>query len=683
LFARAALLLITGLGASALASTDECGAPAIPIHAIQGAGASSPLARATGVVVEGVVVGDFRGFPDELGGLFVQEEDTEVDANPLSSEGLFVFAPNLAAEVRVGDTVRARGEVREFFGKTELGRLEMLSRCDPRGSASAVQVRLPLDGADDWERFEGMLVRVPPPLAVSGAEELGRFGELVLAAGERLSAPTQRALPGPAANAWQERNLRHRLLLDDGRNARWPIPTPYLETESGATLRLGDRAAEIEGVVDFAFGSFRVHPTQPIRIESAGLRQGPPSPPRGALRIAAWNVENFFNGDGAGGGFPTRGAANAGELERQRAKLVATLAAVDADVYALAELENDGVGPRSAATELARALSARIGAPIDLVDPGEGALGDQEIAVGILYRRDRVAPLGIPAVLDARQFSFDSARNRPSLARSFLHAATGERVTIAENHWKSKGSSCESAGDPDLGDGQGECSRTRARAAAALAAWLATDPTRAGGAPALIIGDLNSYPKEDPIAALAAAGFVDLLERFGGPDAYSYVFDGAAGRLDHAFASPELVPLAQGAAVWHANSDEPSLYGYRDENPPEWFAPDPYRASDHDPVLIDLFPDGDGDGRTDARDACPQTRPGATIVWNGCDTGVFEQLDPNGCSLGDRIREIAAEGSSRRAVISALRHWLRERKALGALSRRESRAILACARRRA
>ena len=665
----------------AAAASDICGAPTVPIHAIQGTGASSPLAGATGVVIEGRVVGDFRGFPDQLGGLFVQEEDADVDANAQSSEGLFVFAPNLATELRVGDTVRARGEVREFFGLTELGRLEWMMRCETRGTASAATVALPLDDGRDWERVEGMSVRLEQPLVVSGAHDLGRFGELVLAAGERLFAPTQRAAPGAPALAWDARNLRHRLLLDDGRHLRWPIPTPHVATASGAAVRLGDRIAAIEGVVDFGFGSFRLHPTQPIRIASAGERPEPPHAPRGALRIAAWNVENFFNGDGAGGRFPTRGAASQGELERQLAKLVATLASADADVFALAELENDGVGPRSAAREIADALSTRIGAPIGIVDPGPNALGDQEIAVGILYRRDRVTPLGAPAVLDARaQPRFDSTRNRPSLARSFVHLATGERVTIAQNHWKSKGSSCESAGDPDLGDGQGHCNQTRTRAAAALAEWLDSDPTRAG-APALIVGDLNSYPREDPLASLAATGFVDLLERFGGPDTYSYVFDGAAGRLDHALASPALVPLVHGATVWHTNSDELPLFGYREENPPEWFAPDPYRAADHDPVLVDLFPDGDGDGRTDVRDACPGTPPGATFVWNGCDSGVPERLDATGCSLGDRIREIRARAPRRGALPWALVRWLIARSADGTISTRERAAILACVRR--
>ena len=71
------------------------------------------------------------------------------------------------------------------------------------------------------------------------------------------------------------------------------------------------------------------------------------------------------------------------------------------------------------------------------------------------------------------------------------------------NHLKSKGSDCNAVGDPDTGDGSGNCNVTRTQAAEALADWLAGDPTGQGAGNELIIGDLNSYDKEDPIVALA------------------------------------------------------------------------------------------------------------------------------------------------------------------------------------
>lgn len=95
-----------------------------PIHAIQGDGAATPDPGSEHVI-EGVVVGDFQGSAG-LNGFFVQEEDSDADANPLTSEGLFVFAPG-SAVVDSGDVVRVQGTVGEFNGKTQLGSVSNLA----------------------------------------------------------------------------------------------------------------------------------------------------------------------------------------------------------------------------------------------------------------------------------------------------------------------------------------------------------------------------------------------------------------------------------------------------------------------------------------------------------------------------------------------------------------------------
>ncbi len=69
------------------------------------------------------------------------------------------------------------------------------------------------------------------------------------------------------------------------------------------------------------------------------------------------------------------------------------------------------------------------------------------------------------------------------------------------------------------------------------------------------------------------------------------MFDGGAGRLDHALAHPALLPRIGGAAVWHTNSDELRLLDYREDRPPGLYVPDPFRASDHDPLIVGLFPE--------------------------------------------------------------------------------------------
>ncbi len=157
------------------------------------------------------------------------------------------------------------------------------------------------------------------------------------------------------------------------------------------------------------------------------------------------------------------------------------------------------------------------------------------------------------------------------------------------NHLKSKGSEC--SGDPDLGDGQGNCNQTRTRAAAALASWLTTNPTGVNDADYLIIGDLNSYAQEDPITALRNAGYVDLLSF--GSQPYSYVFDGQWGYLDYALSSAALTGQITGAAPWRINADEPLALDYNLEfkSPGQQislYSADAYRASDHNPVLVGL-----------------------------------------------------------------------------------------------
>ena len=134
------------------------------------------------------------------------------------------------------------------------------------------------------------------------------------------------------------------------------------------------------------------------------------------------------------------------------------------------------------------------------------------------------------------------------------------------NHLKSKGSACDDVGDPDTGDGQANCAGTRTLAAEALVDWLASDPTGTGETDALILGDLNSYAKEDPIDAILAGSddeagtsddWTNLIAKYQGTYAHSYVFDGQAGYLDHALASATMVGQVTGAADWHINADEP------------------------------------------------------------------------------------------------------------------------------
>ncbi|MFK7817666.1 MAG: endonuclease/exonuclease/phosphatase family protein, partial [Planctomycetaceae bacterium] len=112
----------------------------------------------------------------------------------------------------------------------------------------------------------------------------------------------------------------------------------------------------------------------------------------------------------------------------------------------------------------------------------------------------------------------------------------------------------------------------------------------------LILGDLNAYQEEDPIDALRASGLIDLqtiqsAETFAGARLphYSYVYRGQSGSLDHAFGTKSLAKDVIATKTWHINADEPRWLDYNEENNPKsLFQADPFRSSDHDPVLIGI-----------------------------------------------------------------------------------------------
>jgi predicted extracellular nuclease len=309
-------------------------------------------------------------------------------------------------------------------------------------------------------------------------------------------------------------------------------------------------------------------------------------------------VDNCTNGVG---GAPTdcRGADTASEFGRQWPKTVAAIVKLDADVIGFNEIENDGYGPTSAIADLVDRLNAATApgtyAFID-VDAATGqvnALGTDAIKVAMIYRPDVVTPVGQTAALNSVEFvnGGDSApRSRPSLAQAFEVNASGARFIVDDNHLKSKGSACDA---PDAGDGQGNCSLVRTAAAEALVDWLATDPTLTGDPDVLLVGDYNSYTKEDPIAALESGGFTNLVADRLGPDAYSYVFDGQWGYLDYALASQNLRSQVTGVGEYHIDADEPSVLDYNTDFKTanlqaSLYAPDEFRVSDHDPVVVGL-----------------------------------------------------------------------------------------------
>lgn len=579
------------------------------IHDIQGNGSSTPVSGEL-VVIEGIVVGDFQdgadGVNGDLNGFFVQEEDADADADASTSEGIFIFdGSSPAMNVAIGDAVRVEGTVSEFGGMTEITSFSGVSVQSSGNPIPAVSVlSLPVASVGQFEAYEGMYITFSQTLTISDYFNFDRFGEIILTNGRHLT-PTAEFEPGPDAIAAADAFLLNRILLDDGRTASNPDPAIHpngLEFDLTNLFRGGDTLTDVTGVMAHAFGSYRIHPTQGANYASNNPRPVAPDEVGGSLQVVSANVLNYFTTLDFPSGHPLdnmcgpsedmgcRGADNADELSRQRAKIVAALAAVDADIVGLVEIENN-VSDNAVIDLVAGLNDATAPGTYDYV--ATGTIGTDAIKVALIYKPASVSVVGGHAILDSVVDSrFLDNKNRPTLAQTFIDDSTGGIFTVAVNHLKSKGSSCNDVGDPDTGDGSGNCNLTRKAAAEALVDWLADDPTGSGDDDFIIIGDLNSYDKEDPIDALLAGGYTDLINAFNGEDAYSFVFSGQTGYLDYALASENLLGQVTGTTEWHINADEPDLIDYdtsfKKTNQEAIYAPDPYRSSDHDPVLVGL-----------------------------------------------------------------------------------------------
>jgi hypothetical protein len=582
------------LSATATIVNDDA-TPITPIYTIQGSGSASSLVGQT-VTTTGIVTGAFQGSTG-LSGFYIQ--DISGDGDLATSDGIFVFSNTTASK---GQLVQVTGPVREVFNQTQIGNTSdnvSVTIQDGTAPITPITIALPVTTTTDLERYEGLLVQFQQTLTVTENFNLARFGEVLLSAKSeypfetdgRLFNPTNFIDPTDVPTAGVENdqdnkaaivsqqtaNSLHTILLDDGSNTQNPSTVPYLSNEN--TLRVGSQVSALTGILGFGFNVYRIQPTQAPVFDYAVRPVNAPSTGNANVKVASFNVLNYFNGDGQGGGFPTsRGATTPEEFTRQRAKIIAALQGLNADIVGLIEMENDGDTPTSAIADLVNGLNEQLGVgAYDYIrDPANGGTGTDEIKVAFIYKPGIVTPLG-EALADV-----DAVHNRPPLAQTFKLNTNGEILTAIINHFKSK-SGTGTGLNADQGDGQGNFNQDRIDQAQALLNFINTTVIPTAKDPdVLLMGDLNAYFEEDPIDVLRAAGYLSLF----GPESYSYLFDGQSGSLDHALVSPSMFEQFTGGGKWHINADEPRALDYNTEfNLDYLYTANPFRSSDHDPVL--------------------------------------------------------------------------------------------------
>jgi predicted extracellular nuclease len=570
-----------------------------PINSIQGSGTAATAGVFT---IEAIVTGVYPNLSPA--GFYIQEEDADADVDPATSEAIFVVSN---AAVAVGDRVSVVGTVQENGATPSFNQavvtsptVNILSSGNPLPTLT--DISLPVSNTTFLERYEGMLVRYPYELTVTSNDDLGNFGELNLSRNGILYQPSQLVDPNDnpstgnsftgnsnvaAVTALFNSNTLRTILLDDGRGTTNSSPLAYVDADN--TLRLGSTVTNLTGIMGFGFSKYRTQPLpagHPYASPSFSYAARPTLPDVGAaanLRVASFNVLNYFNGDGVGGGFPTaRGASNAAEFGRQRNKIISAITQINADIVGLIEIENDGTGGNSAIQDLVNGLNAVLGAgTYSFINDGASTqtFNTDLIRCGILYKSAIVTPIG-SAMTDG-----NAVFDRPPLAHNFQVISSGINLNFIVNHFKSKGSCPTSGVDLDQGDGQACWNDRRREQALALINFINTTVIPTSGNNRIIsVGDYNAYFEEDPMDRLRANG----LQVLSTGNSFSYAFNGQLGSLDHAVITPSLALAVTGIAKWNINSVEPSYLDYNDGPWSATYTPTPWRSSDHDPVIIGL-----------------------------------------------------------------------------------------------
>ncbi|GEA61512.1 ExeM/NucH family extracellular endonuclease [Vibrio comitans] len=611
---------------------------------------------------------------DLLTGFFMQDQTG--DHNPKTSDGIFVNANT--NNLNVGDEVIATAKVHEHYGWTQLGSTTVPAFVETTGNTATINPTtiVALDSDENFEhtleRYEGMLVRVNNETDMHVARTFGfdydsYRNNMVLSHQTVNYHPNQFNVPlTDAAKAQDASNAERRLYVESpvaASNGVVPwYPNFAQDNGTGTTddyIRVGATFGDegLTGVLGYSYSEYRLYVNNEANSDTFADNERPITPnlQEGELVVSSFNVENFFTSPFGGRDNPleqNRGATNLEDYDVQLNKIVSSLIAIDADIYGLIEIENNGFDEASAIYALVEELNSRLDKKeqYEIAMPkkleGEGYVGTDAITNKIIYRSNAAQLRDIHIIEMPQQHvqledgNFKRAYQRDAFTASFKVNHAKEDLVISTNHFKSKGSTCwedeqtdDQKNDVNL---QGSCEHFRVSAAYQLAKEL----EKIDGYKVLM-GDLNSYGLEDPMLVLTnrdhapadyktyaarntyvggdetdgtplhgdegaliehSYGYLDIVEEMK-PHTYSYSYNDTVGTLDYILVDSDLKGYVVDAQVWPINAVESTLFEYSTQysgDLPKYG--DPYRSSDHDPAIV-VFQfkknDGDTDGDTD------------------------------------------------------------------------------------
>ncbi|WP_432032006.1 endonuclease/exonuclease/phosphatase family protein [Streptomyces antibioticus] len=563
----------------------------VRVHDIQGTTRLSPLDGRTVTRVPGVVTG-VRTSGSK--GYWIQ--DPEADADPRTSEGVFVYTGSADPAVTVGDSVLVSGKVSEYYPSstsqsvTEITTptVTVLSGGNPLpapvtldpasvpnayaptadgGSIDALALEPAVYAQDFYESAEGMRVTFADARVVGATTAYDELWVTV----KPDESPSARG--GTLYSSYDQPNTGRLKVMSLDTAAAFPAANVG-DVLSGTTT----------GPLDYStYGGYNVQATQlGTRVDKKLKREVTRRAKGGELAVATYNVENLDALD------------EQGKFDRLAEGVAVNLSSPD--IVALEEIQddngavNDGTVTSEATlkrfTDAIRAAGGpryqwRYIAPANNQDGGEpgGNIrqvflfnpkrvsftdrpgGDATTATGVVKTRKGARLTASPGRIDPANSAWGSSR-KPLVGEFVFH---GETVFVIANHFASKGGDQPLHGRYQPPARSSETQR-QAQAVAVntfVKSLLAADKK----AKAVVLGDLNDFEFSPTVAALTAGKVLKpLISTLPAAQRYTYVYDGNAQTLDHILTSPAVTRFDYD--VVHINAE------FADQ------------ASDHDPQIV-------------------------------------------------------------------------------------------------
>lgn len=608
----------------------------VPIRAIQGSAARSPIEGVT-VRTRGVVTAR------KSNGFFLQEPDASVDADPATSEGLFVFTSSTPpTQAAVGTLVEVEGTVTEFVPTSDplqppMTQLSNLTLTTALATGQPLPVPIPLtttfpDPAgphDQLEQLEGMRVRVASLTVVSPTQgfiqETGATGSSNgVFYGVVTGVPRPFREPGIQAPDPPPAGTIPPIPRFDANPERLRINTLGLPGQTALNVATGALVTGLIGPLEYSTRCYTLLPDPGGTLTATGglTPRAVSRPQADEWTVATYNLQRFYDSDNDPAISEPVLTTEAYRQRLGKASLAIRQYLHSPDILGVVEVENQATLQALAARIREDALQAGEPDPqyqASLVE-GQDVGG---IDVGFLVRTAAVSGSGTPprvevqAVVQELQGSRflnpngtgEALHDRPPLRLSAtLHFANGRRfsVTVINNHLRSLNGVASLATGSDGWATVGDRVRAkRQRQAEDLARLVQARQTANPGEALVLVGDFNAFDFNDGLTASLAtiAGLpfpdaetavpgdgIDLvnpdllnLMGSGGPVApterYSYLFDGSAQSLDHILVNRALLTSTRGQRLEAARLNADFPEVARNQ------ATTPTRLSDHDPLV--------------------------------------------------------------------------------------------------